>query len=67
VEQGRGRHGAQEVAKADWITVRDVAALEIVQLLQDELQEGETEAIALAYEIRADIVLLDERDARQSN
>lgn len=66
VEQGRGRPGAREVAEADWITVRDMTALEIVQLLQDELEEGETEEIALACEIGADVVLLDERDARRA-
>ena len=49
-KQGRGRPGAQEVAEADWITVRDVTALEIVQLLQTKLDEGEKEAIALAHE-----------------
>lgn len=66
VEQGRGRPGAREVAEADWITVRDVTALEIVQLLQTELEEGEKEAIALAHEVGAEVVLLDERDARQA-
>lgn len=64
VEQGAERPGAREVADADWITVRDVSALEIVRLLQTELEEGETEAIALAKQARAKLVLLDERDAR---
>jgi hypothetical protein len=40
--------------------------LEIVQLLQTELEEGEKEAIALAHEVGAEVVLLDERDARQA-
>jgi predicted nucleic acid-binding protein len=66
VEQGRGRPGAREVAEADWISVRDVTALEIVQLLQVELEEGETEAIALAHQVEAEVVLLDERNARRA-
>jgi predicted nucleic acid-binding protein len=66
VEQGRERPGAQEVADADWITMCDVAASEIVQLLQAELEEGEAEAIALAHQVGAQVVLLDERDARRA-
>jgi hypothetical protein len=66
VEQGQERPGAREVAEAGWITVRDLSALEIVQLLRIELEEGESEAIALAHEIGAKIVLLDERDARRA-
>jgi predicted nucleic acid-binding protein len=66
VEQGRERPGGQEVAQVDWITVHDVTALEIVRLLQTELDEGETEAIALAHQVGAKAVLLDERDARRA-
>ena len=54
------------MAEADWITVHDVTALDIVRLLQPELDEGETEAIALAHQLGAKIVLLDERDARRA-
>jgi uncharacterized protein len=66
VEQGAGRPGAQAVSEAEWITVHELMAREIVHLLEDELDAGETEAIALANEAGADIVLLDERDARRS-
>jgi uncharacterized protein len=66
VEQGWERPGSREVAEADWITVHDVTALDIVRLLQPELDEGETEAIALAHQLGAKIVLLDERDARRA-
>lgn len=66
VEQGEERPGAREVARANWITVRDVTAREIVQLLEMELEDGEAEAIALAHEVRAEVVLLDERDARRA-
>ena len=66
VEQGGERPGAREVAEADWVTVCDVTALEIVQLLQVELDEGEAEAIALAHQVGAKVVLLDERNARRA-
>ncbi|MCD6169647.1 MAG: DUF3368 domain-containing protein [Candidatus Latescibacteria bacterium] len=66
VEQGGERPGAREVAGANWIAVRDVTAQEIVQLLEMELEEGEAETIALAHEVEAKVVLLDERDARQA-
>lgn len=66
VEQGGERPGAREVAEARWITVREVTAQEIVQLLRMGLEEGEAEAIALAYEIGAEVVMLDEQDARQA-
>jgi hypothetical protein len=37
-----------------------------MKLLLTEIERGEAEAIALAYELDADSVLLDERGARQS-
>ena len=37
-----------------------------MNLLQVELDDGEVAAIALAYEIQADVVLIDEQDARQA-
>jgi len=36
----------------------------LVQLLQAGLDRGESEVIALAQEVNADLVLLDEKDAR---
>ena len=66
VEQGGERPGAREVAEANWFAVHDVKAHEMVQLLEMELDEGEAEAIALALEVAADVLLLDERDARRA-
>lgn len=66
VAQGGGRPGAQAVAHAAWISVRSVPVQGILQLLLTELEDGEAETIALAYEIGAQVVLLDERDARQA-
>jgi len=66
VEEGRERPGGRDVAEADWVIVQNVTALEIVQLLRGELDEGETEAIALAHQVGARIVLLDERNGRRA-
>jgi len=42
-----------------------VAETDFLCLLKNELDPGESEAIALAKEIKSDLILLDERDARQ--
>ena len=65
VEQGGERPGAREVAETDWIIVHEVTTRQLVQLLEIELEEGEAEAITLASEVGAEVILLDERDARQ--
>lgn len=66
VEEGSGRPGAREVADAEWIRLQDFTEQGIVNLLQVELDDGEVAAIALAYKIHADVVLIDEQDARQA-
>lgn len=66
VEEGKGRPGAQEVSESNWIRVQEFTEKGIVNLLRTELDDGEVGAIALAYEINADIILIDERDARQA-
>lgn len=65
VEQGRGQPGASEVEGADWIDVRSIRNRSMVRLLEAELDRGEAEAIVLAHEIGAEIILLDEREARK--
>jgi len=66
VDEGADRPGAREVSAANWIKVQKVNDEGMVGLLRAELAEGEAEAIALAHEGNADVVLLDERDARQA-
>ena len=48
-----------------WLQVKAVTNKPLVQLLQRELDRGESEAIALAIEIQADLILLDEREGRR--
>lgn len=65
VEEGGEREGAREVKSSKWIKVEEVKDAALVKLLSAELDKGESESIALAHEISADLVLLDEKDARQ--
>ena len=56
--------GAIEVQTFDWIQVRQVNNNGVVIALQNELDFGEAEAIALALETQAEQLLIDERLGR---
>jgi uncharacterized protein len=56
--------GATEVQTFAWIQTRVVSNRTLVEALSNELDLGEAEAIALAVEIQADQVLIDERRGR---
>ena len=56
--------GATEVQTLDWIQTRSVRDRTLVEALSNELDIGEAEAIALAVEIQADQILIDERRGR---
>lgn len=51
--------------KSDWIAIQSVQDSIAVQLLREELDPGESEAIVLAREVNADLLLVDERAARR--
>lgn len=57
--------GALEVQNFSWIQTLAVNNKKQVEYLQDELDLGESEAIVLALELDADLLLLDERRGRQ--
>jgi len=65
VIQGAGRPGAEEIKEAKWIEKRDVIDHEFVMSLNTILARGESEAIALAKEIKADLIILDDEKARK--
>lgn len=46
---------------ATWIEVKTPGDVDLVKRLQAELDDGEAEAIALAVELEADRLLIDER------
>lgn len=56
--------GATEVQTLNWIQTSAVSDRTLVEALSGELDLGEAEAIALAVEIQADQVLIDERRGR---
>lgn len=56
--------GAAEVQTFDWIQTRSVINHKVVEALSNELDVGEAEAIALALETEAELVLIDERRGR---
>ncbi|WP_297509270.1 DUF3368 domain-containing protein [Thermococcus sp.] len=64
VEKGRGKPGSDEVASAEWIEVVDVKDKLGVDILRSEIEIGEAEAIVLAKELEADLILLDEKIPR---
>lgn len=62
---GRGRPGAPETAAAVWIERRQVENTNLVLALRQDLDVGEAEAIALAVEQSADLLIMDERLGRE--
>ncbi|MEM1041748.1 MAG: DUF3368 domain-containing protein [Bacteroidota bacterium] len=68
VEEGQGRPGEAEVKKAPedgWIQVQPPKDGPLLRLLGGELDDGEAEGIALAVEVGAGLLLLDETQARK--
>jgi len=57
--------GGVEAQTCDWIQIRQVSDRTMVDEFLQNLDIGESEAIALAIELNADLVLLDERAARE--
>ena len=58
--------GRNEIAKATWIIQHQVKNVDLVTALRRDLDSGESESIALALEINADLLLLDEKEGRRT-
>lgn len=66
VEEGLpGSSAVREARGAGWLRVDEARDQPLVQVLRRDLDAGEAEAIALAVELKADRVLLDEREGRE--
>jgi predicted nucleic acid-binding protein len=61
---GAGMPGATEVQTQPWFRQQSVTNSALVALLEADLDPGEAEAVALAHEIKADLLLVDEQAAR---
>jgi uncharacterized protein len=65
VIDGEGKPGTDEIIKAtSWIEISAVDNIALFRLLKKDLDTGEAAAISLAIEKNADLILLDEMDAR---
>ncbi len=62
---GRERPGAAEVSAAPWIRLDHVRDRTAIQLLLERLDAGESAAIVLALELKADLLLIDEARRRR--
>lgn len=66
VVEGAGQPGADEIGSADWIQRQTVMNMQLVQALQQDLDAGEAEAIALSLEIGVELLLMDENLGRET-
>lgn len=66
VLEGAGQPGAKAVEAASWIRVQPITNRELAQALRQELDAGEAEAIALALEVKAELLLMDEHLGRET-
>ena len=65
ITDGKGRPEVAKIKQASWLRVVQVANQNLIKLLSAEVDRGEAEAIALALEIQASLILLDDSDARE--
>ncbi len=59
-----GKPGREKVLRAGFIRVEEVHDRKLAMLLKEFVDDGEAEAITLALEVDADILLIDEHEAR---
>ena len=61
---GRGKKGSETIIQAPWIERSFINNIRLFQLLKKDLDIGEAAAITLAIEKDANLILLDETEAR---
>jgi predicted nucleic acid-binding protein len=61
-----GSQVVRDAIKEGWIRIEAVKQYPIVRAIQRDLDKGEAEAIALAMQVNAGWVLMDERDGRKA-
>ena len=65
VIRGKGKPGSEALVAATWIQVHAVQNTHLVNALREQLDPGESEAITLALEQKAELILLDESEGRR--
>lgn len=63
IEAGKAKGYYKDLSKIDWINITEIQDNKAVKYFLD-LDEGEAEAIVLATEIKADLIILDEKLGR---
>jgi len=58
--------GKSAIESAGWVEQKAVQNQALVTALQRDLDKGESECIALALELNADFVIMDEREGRRA-
>lgn len=66
VVKGAGKPGSKDVADAEWICVFEVEDTDALDEFLPVIHQGEAEAIELALELNADLIILDDDTARQA-
>lgn len=70
VNAGKDKHYFKDLSKIDWICILEIKDKTFVETFQN-LDAGEAQAIVLATEISADLVIIDEKlgrnQAKKSN
>ena len=61
-----GSQVVRDAIKDGWIRIEAVKQYPLVRAMQRDLDKGEAEAIALAMQVNAGWVLMDERDGRKA-
>lgn len=64
VIDGKGQPGSEAVERARWIKKKSITDNAFVKMLMFTLDKGESEAITLAKEKSAELLIIDERFAR---
>ena len=49
----------------DWISVKSIKNTSVIQILKTQIDDGESEAIALSLELKDVVLLLDDKKARR--
>lgn len=65
VVNGDGLAGSSEIGLAKWIKVLKINDLRLFRTIHLELDKGESEAITLAIEINAELLVIDEASGRK--
>jgi uncharacterized protein len=66
VKKGAGKAGSERIKDAHWIEIIPVKDKTQVDLLMISLDKGEAEVLALAKQLEANLILVDEEKARKS-